>query len=408
MSVIPNASPQTVQSPHLLADARTIALLLAGTMVIMAAPTISPALAGLEARFSDEPNAAFLTRMLVSAPSLPVILLAPLAGYIADRFGKTRMLLLGGCLFGIAGTTGLFLPSLHLILISRLVLGVAVAMIMTSQMALIGDCFVGEARTRVMGWQISARNFGGMIFISIGGVLAGYSPQLPFAIFALAFLYVVLVHIAFRNREDLVAPQPKGSSATETDTAWLPPVLGLSALMVLTVGVFFQMPTQLPFFVAAEGYDSATMTGVGLGVLTFSGGISALLAARIKRRIGMAGLFALGFFLMATGFGCLSLEALGTGQQLEYLLAGTAVIGSGFAMLMPAFNDLLLSVAPATRRGTASGILTTGGFIGQVLSPLLATPVITVFGFQVVFQASMAILLALGLCAFAVGRRVNR
>lgn len=85
-------------------DLRAIALLMAASLTVMANATISPALAGLEAAFSDTPNAEILTRLLVPAPSLSVILFAPLAGIYADRFGRRRMLLVGVILFIITGS----------------------------------------------------------------------------------------------------------------------------------------------------------------------------------------------------------------------------------------------------------------------------------------------------------------
>ncbi|NVK36113.1 MAG: MFS transporter [Rhodobacteraceae bacterium] len=381
-------------------DPRTIALLLAGTLVIMAAPTISPALAGLQQRFSDEPHAAMFTRLLVPAPSLSVVLVAPFVGFLADRFGKSRMLLVGACLFALAGSAGLVLPSLKLILASRLVLGIAVAMIMTAQLSLIGDCFHGAARGRVMGWQISARNFGGMIFVSLGGFLAGIGPQIPFAIFGLAVFYIPLVWFAFR---ELNGPSVHGDEGIatqadiESDVAWLGPVLSLSALMMLTVAVFFQMPTQLPFFVVSRGLDGASVTGFALAALTFTGGVAALGSSGLQTLLGLSGQLALGFVLMASGFGVLTLD-LGLGV----LLVGTSLIGAGFAVLMPAFSGLLLQIVPPERRGTASGMLTTGGFVGQFLSPVICTPVISKVGFEADFLASMTILLVLGLGALVV------
>ena len=41
---------------------------------------------------------------------------------------------------------------------------------------------------------------------------------------------------------------------------------------MMTTTIFFIMPTQLPFFLEAFGYDSAAMTGAALGALTLAGG----------------------------------------------------------------------------------------------------------------------------------------
>lgn len=150
-------------------DNRAVVLLMAAMLTTMANATISPALPGLERLFAQGPDAALLTRLLVTAPSLSVAVLAPVAGLAIDRIGRRRPLLIGIVLFVIAGCAGLVLPSLPTILASRLVLGIAVALIMTAQTALVADYFSGADRTALMGLQISARNFGGLIFITMAG-----------------------------------------------------------------------------------------------------------------------------------------------------------------------------------------------------------------------------------------------
>jgi MFS family permease len=142
-------------------DAIAVGLLMTATLKIMANATISPALPALEASFAGDPGVAYLTRFLVSAPSLSVVLVAPFAGFAADRFGRGPLLVIGVVLFALAGSAGAYLPDLFSILISRLLLGVAVALTMTAQVALVGDLFAGARRSAFMGWQVAAVNFSG-------------------------------------------------------------------------------------------------------------------------------------------------------------------------------------------------------------------------------------------------------
>lgn len=153
------------------------------TLTVMANATISPALPGLRELFKDDPNAALLTPLLVTAPSLSIALLAPLAGLAIDRIGRRVLLLAGILLFVVSGSAGLYLPDLPTIFVSRIVLGIAVAFIMTAQTALVGDYFTGEARSVLTGLQISARNFGGLAFIVVAGMLAAVSPRWAFGVY---------------------------------------------------------------------------------------------------------------------------------------------------------------------------------------------------------------------------------
>ncbi|MCY0095421.1 MFS transporter [Hoeflea ulvae] len=366
-------------------EPRAIALLLAASLVIMANATISPALPGLEAEFAGSPNAQVLTRLLVPAPSLAVVLAAPFAGVATDRFGRRPLLLAGLMLFVLTGPAGLFLPDLEWIFASRLALGVAVAMIMTSQTALVGDYFTGQRRSALMGLQVSARNFGGMGFILLAGLLASIAPRLPFAIYGLAILYLPFVWHTVRDvpRQEGATDAARQTGSDPAPRPWLWPILGLAGLQMLTAMVFFLNPTQIPFFAVALGYDSAATTGAYLGVLMCAGGLTALLYSRIKQRIGDLGGYAAGFGLMALGFALLP-----EGGQFWLLLAGGSLIGAGYAMVTPIFIAIALQLAPVQRRGIVGGIMTSTMFLGQFASPFASIPAIAAFGYDPVFYAA--------------------
>lgn len=365
-------------------EPRAVALLLAASLTTMANATISPALPGIERLFADDPNAALLTRLLVPAPSLSVALFAPLAGLAADRIGRRMMLLAGVVLFVIAGCAGLILPDLRSIFASRLVLGIAVALIMTAQTALIGDYFTGDDRNALTGLQISARNFGGLVFISLAGWTATLSPRLPFAIYGLAALFLPLMWLAIVEPPRIATgPDSMPKTARDGHPSWRNLLAALVLLQGLTNMVFFLMPTQISFFLEANGYESAAMTGTVLGLLMISGGCSALLYRRARRMMGYAGVFAAGYGAMALGFLLLSQAA-----TFPFLFAAALAIGAGYALVSPSFIAVALDLAPGRSRGLAGGILTASIFIGQFCSPLASTPLISSLGYAGLFRGT--------------------
>lgn len=378
-------------------DAAAIAVLLTATFKIMANATISPALPGLEAGFAQSPGAAYLVRFLVAAPSLTVVLVAPIAGLIADRFGRTPLLIGGVALFAVTGSAGAYLPDLNSILASRLLLGVAVAMTMTAQVSLVGDLFTGERRNAFMGWQTAAVNFSGFIFIGFAGYLAGISPRLPFLIYAIPILLLpLLVSVGRREkRKGGTGDTARESSAEDAGSRrWLMQALLIAALAMTTVALFFLMPSQLPFYLDRAGFDSASATAISLGTLTFVGGCVALLFKRISGQLGLPLTLSVGYLLMFGGFAALAMEATWT-----FILSGVALIGAGYAFVQPGFLLLALQVAPPKRRGTVSGFVTTGMFLGQVVSPLLLTPFLQSDGFETVFFAVALVLMLIAILA---------
>ncbi len=380
-------------------DGRAVALLMAASLTTMANATISPALPGLERLFADDPNAAILTRLLVPAPSLSVALCAPLAGLVIDRYGRRLPLLVGVILFVIAGCAGLFLPNLPAIFASRLVLGVAVALIMTAQTALIGDYFAGDDRNALTGLQISARNFGGLVFISLAGWIATISPRLPFAIYGLAAVFLPLMWktiVDLPRRSPAFDANPAGDG--EGQASWAIPMLLLVFLQAATNMIFFVMPTQMAFFLEARGFESTAMTGAVLGVLMLSGGGFALLYSRIQRATGYAGIFFLGYAAMALGF---VLLVFATTTLL--LFAAAAAIGAGYALVSPSFVALALNLTPQQYRGLSGGVLTASIFIGQFCSPLVSTPLIANHDYDGLFRGTALLLAAMAIAAGVMG-----
>jgi MFS family permease len=378
-------------------DSRAVALLMAATLTVMANATISPALPELQRLFADDPHAALLTRLLVPAPSLSIALLAPLAGLAVDRFGRRFLLITGILLFVVSGSAGLYLPDLPTIFMSRIILGVAVAFILTAQTALIGDYFTGEARTALTGLQISARNFGGLVFILLAGTVAAISPRLAFGVYGLAVLVLPLAWFAIVEPRR-TAPKLEVGQVTETDdeARWRLPFLGLVALQSMTNMFFFVVPTQLPFFLDAQGHHSASLTGITLSVLMLTGGCMALLYTRIQRAINFAGVFAFGYAAMATGFLLLVLS-----PPMHLTFTGAAFIGAGYALVSPTFVALTLNLAPPHRRGVAGGILTASVFVGQFCSPLLSTPAVSSFGYEGLFLVVVVVLATMAAAALS-------
>lgn len=398
------STPEITEQQPLWREAAALALLLTATLKIMANATISPALPALEASFAGEPGAAYLVRFLVSAPSLTVVLVAPIAGLFVDRFGKGWLLMAGVALFAVSGSAGAVLPDLNTIVASRLLLGVALAFTMTAQVALAGDLFEGQRRSAFMGAQVVAINFSGFLFIGGAGLVADLSPRLPFLVYALPILLLpLLLPIALAERQRkaekaAVAQRLAESNTQETHSAnrnWLLSSFGLASLSMVNVMLFFLMPSQLPFYLDKAGFNGATGTAIGLGALTLSGAFTALRFQQIKNRFGVHRTFRAGFCLMGSGFATLAIQ-----PEWLFILPGCALIGIGYAFVQPALFLVAFDIAPENRRGTVSGMVTMSMFLGQVVSPFLFTWGLNAFGFASVYVGVAGVFGCLALGAF--------
>jgi MFS family permease len=349
--------------------------------------------------FKEIPNAALLVKLVITTTALAVALFAPVAGIIADKIGRKPLLVFGLVLYVIAGTSGAWLESLYLILVGRALLGVAVASIMTATNALISDYFTGPARGAFIGLSSAFTSFGGVILLPLGGMLADAGWHVPFWIY-LASLLILPTAITV-----LFESQRKQSSEVSASDAVFPrgllfAIYGLAFLHML---VFYLGPTQMPFLLQETGKLKPSQTGYAMGMFTLSGAVVALNYARLKTRFSFSQLAAFGFALLGLGW---ILASLATGLSL--MLIGFVISGIGGGMLIPNWTTWVSSFAPAHLRGRLLGGLTTGIFLGQFFSPLLAQPFIAPFGLGQVIAAFGAFAVLVGLSMLGQAQFVTR
>lgn len=242
---------------------RNATLLLISTLTIMSGATISPSLPAIESHFAGSPNVEILTRLVLTLPALSIVICAPFAGGLADRFGRRPLLIAAALLYGLGGMSGLLAESLPGLLVGRALLGVAVAGVMTTATALVGDYFSGSARDHFMGYQSAFVGIGGLVFLTGGGMLAELHWRAPFAVYGLSLLLIPAV-VAFINEPVRNMPSLTASSQVSAGTAWLA-VFAVYIAAVLNSVAFYLLPTQLPFHLNTMGIGSPTLRASPLG-----------------------------------------------------------------------------------------------------------------------------------------------
>ncbi len=146
-------SGEAVGSPQVgHATIKGVILVLAQALPIMAVVSLFPVIPKLAAQFSSVPNAAYLVPMIITLPSLVIALFSPAAGWLTDRFGRRPVFIASLTLYAVAGLAPLGLSDIRLIVVSRGILGVAEAGVVTVASTLIADYF-GDNRHRWLAIQ---------------------------------------------------------------------------------------------------------------------------------------------------------------------------------------------------------------------------------------------------------------
>ena len=299
-------------------------LLTASSLTVMAGATIAPLLPLMSKVFKDTPNAEFLSKLALTLPSLMIAFVSPLAGYIIDKFGRIKLLLISLVLYAVGGTSGLYLDDLYSILAGRAVLGVAVAGVMTTTTTLIADYLEGVERNKFMGLQGAAMALGGMVFVGSGGVLADVGWRYPFALyfFSLVLFPLALIYLF----EPQVTPQEKKVDLDTGSGVTYPKFLVNFVYLVTFVGMvmYYLVPVQLPYFIKELGIQKNVLTALAIAVATLTAAIASFSYRRVKERLSFVQIFALAFGLMGVGY-CV----VGVAQSYYVVVLGMFIGGAG-------------------------------------------------------------------------------
>lgn len=359
---------------------------------------LGPVLPGLAGHFNQGRDGALVAQLVMTMPSIGIIIGGPVTGWLVERWGRRQTLFGALTLYSIAGCAGFLLPDANLLLASRLVLGLCAAGIATSTLALIGDYFDNESRGRILGYQ----NAGGAAFGLLSLLLAGAIGEsqgwrAPFGMYGFGLLVLLAAACALPKGKSSVAPAAAVQAEAGGSILSLWPVYLLIVVVYLAV---FMNAVQLTFLLAFDGVTSPQVMSwvMASGSLATIAGSSSF--GWLHARLGGRRTFLGCLVLLAAGYGI-----IGATHTIAWTMAGGVLAGAGGGCIGPYLANLLLERAAPAVRGRAAGFMYSAVFLGDFVNPLVITPLRTGWG---IHQAFLAVAAALALGAVWVlvrGRR---
>ncbi|OLS28273.1 MAG: Bacillibactin exporter [Candidatus Heimdallarchaeota archaeon LC_2] len=348
-------------------------LFLVSTLPVMAGATIAPALPEIAKAFPDESELSI--QLILTITALFTAIGSLFVGNIIDKFGRRRPYIISIILYGVSGSSGLYLNSVGAILVSRAILGIAVAGVMTISITLVGDYYSGEFRNKIVGLQASFMTFGGVIFIFFGGVLAEIDWHLPFAIYLISFIFMIGVILRLDEPKRLleISTVNAVSEHEHSIKAHKGVLLFAYSLGFITVMLFYFIIIFLPFYLEEKFNKSPTDIGLALSINSLFAGIASLTYKRLKSKYHYHALFGLLFIFMTLGSLIISVAS-----SFEVLLLGLVTFGVGIGMFIPSINSWLFGQTHAPIRGRIIGGFTAFLFLGQFISPIVGNAILEI------------------------------
>ena len=370
-----------------------LVLLAAGCLTTMTGSLVSPVLPEMVQQLELDPGWA---GTLVSMHALTIALFTPLAGIIADRIGKVKVLVTALFSYAIFGTAGAFMVSLAPLLVSRGLLGVASGSISAAAIGLLSNIYQGEARARLFGYATSAMTTVSIFAPLLGGWVGSINWQFTFYLYAMGLPVAIAAAIILR-KEDFSTTSTTSTISTQLGKELVTilkksQIIKLFLTLALAAIIVYAVVIYTPLYLKAAIGAGPQLNGVVLafravGVVF----ISALVASRIANILGTYQTIALGFVLMS-----LTLLTIPFLVQIHWILPTAFLFGAGFGVVVPNVYDALAKLAPEQTRATVLAIGTGSNSLGQFLSPILLGPVWKYTGITNVFYVAAGIAMVIG------------
>jgi MFS family permease len=353
-------------------------------MAMLGVASVTPAFPKISTELGISPQAVGL---LISAFTVPGVVLAPFLGILADRFGRKLILVPSLLLFGVAGAACGLAREFEMLVALRVLQGVGGAALGSINLTLIGDLYFGQRRTTAFGYNAGVLSIGTAIYPAAGGALAMFAWYMPF------FLPIVAVPVALMVLTVLDNPEP----SVQTDLgAYLREALQLvrqrELLVMFATGVvvfvllYGAYLAYLPFVLEAS--FGATPLGIGsvFAAASVATAVASFSLGAFTRRFGEANLIIGGFVLYVIVLTCVPLAPF-----LWIIVLLAMVFGFANGMTIPSLLNLVAGTTSGEHRGV---IMSVNGMLlrlGQTLGPLFAGAAFGAVGLTGTFWVSAAL-----------------
>jgi MFS family permease len=377
--------PQTELDPR-----RLLPLILTVTgMGVLAFAVIAPVLPDL----ADELGVSRGSIGLVQgAVAIPGIFLAAYIGYLADRFGRRRVIRVSLIIFGVFGLACFFARSYWVLVGFRILQGLGTSGLLSLGVVLIGDLFTGMERRWAMGLNLAALTMTTTLAPIAGGFIAEGGAFRPFLIYVLAFPVFFMTR-RLPDPKDATKPSPPFRHLREAmqllkSQGKRSDFLGVLPMSLITLGVFLGLGlTVLPLFLEREFGLGVSQRGLVAAILSGSSSLASLFSGRVGSLFTPRQVLTSAFTFMVVGF-----TVIGLAPSLWILPLGLIVLGLATGSIFPLLQDYSASVGPAHYRGMLVGTWVSANRVGQFAGPAGGTALADSIGDRRAYFAGAAVM----------------
>lgn len=331
---------------------------------------VSPILGELSTIF---PHATELDiQMLTSLPSLLIIPFVLLAGKLAEKRDFIRLLWVGLWLFAASGVLYLFSSRMWQLMAVSALLGIGAGLIIPLSTGLISRYFTGEYRVRQFGYSSAITNMTLVVATAVTGYLAEVHWRLPFAVYLLPLISLVLSAYLKKDAASVTIKQAAAIIPPIQSTPVISGKYGIHIRHLVQLMLFYGLVTyvvlavtfNLPFLMEAHHFSSGNS---GLMISLFFLAIMApgfMLDSLVKLLRNKTKLYS----LLAIAIGLLLIWISPT----EWLIVpGCILVGLGYGIIQPLIYDKTVDTAIPQKTTLALAFVMVMNYLAILLSPFI-------------------------------------
>lgn len=333
---------------------------------------VSPILGDLTKIF---PKATDLDiQMLTSLPSLLIIPFVLLGGKLTEKVDFVRILQIGLWLFAASGVLYLLSNKMWQLIVVSALLGIGSGLIIPLSTGLISRYFVGAYRVKQFGLSSSITNFTLVIATAVTGYLAEESWHLPFIVYLLPLVSIMLIgHLKTNRPESVSATSSQGIRAAELaaiDTGGskygihIRHLIQLMAFYGVTTYIVLAVIFNLPFLMEKHHFSSGNsglMISLFFLAITVPGFCLDKIVGYLKERTKL-------YSLLAIGLGLLLIWI----APIEWLIIpGCILVGLGYGVIQPMLYDKTTHTALPQKTTLALAFVMMMNYLAILIYPFL-------------------------------------
>lgn len=333
----------------------------------------------------------FAVSVVISAFALVRLVFAPMSGRLVDRFGETRVYIVGILIVAVGTGACGFVGSYWQLLVFRSFAGIGSTMFTVAAVGLLIRITPAPMRGRASGLWATGFLLGNIAGPIVGAGLVEISVEAPFVAYAVALVIAALVVWWFLRRSTLAALDTSTDQATLTVRAAVRlPAYRAALASGFSNGwaVFGVRMSLVPLFVVEALRSTPAVAGISLSVFAAGNAGTLMVSGRLSDSIGRKPVAIAGLVISAAGT-----TWLGFSTSVPMFMVASLVAGAGAGLLNPPQNAVVADViGEKAKGGPVLAAFQMAADLGAIIGPLLAGVLVDAFSYEAAFTLTGAML----------------